>query len=282
VTTFPQYDTVPITVTSVDPESFFQGSAEFIGAVDRIFSTLPYAADPRKEMIRRHLIHGVAASVSRIRQILAYLERDLSTLRILEVGCGSGMGSAAFSRLGVRQAVGFDLGRDTLGLNLARLRTYGRGTIIDFVQANGYHIPLAENAVDLCWCSFVVEHMSQPGRLFREIYRVLVPAGMVYVSTNNRLWPVEPHSGTLWTSWLPAPLAERYARWRQRWPIWESWHVYPPTYWQLRRWAADAGFQVVASTHQLVGARYQRLLQKLPWLRAFEAAFPNLYLLLKK
>jgi ubiquinone/menaquinone biosynthesis C-methylase UbiE len=269
-------------VTSSDLKSSFQESAEFVSTVKRIFSTSPYATDPRKEMIQRHLINGVAASASRIRLVLPYLKKDLGNLRILDVGCGSGMGSAAFSRLGVREIIGFDPGRDTLGLNLARLRTYGSQASVSLVQASGYHIPLAGESVDLCWCSFVVEHVPQPGRLFRELYRVLVPSGVVYISTNNRLWPVEPHSGTLWTSWLPVPLAEKYARWRQRWPEWESWHVYPPTYWQLHRWAADAGFRVVASTYQLVSERFRKHLQKLPWLSTFEAFFPNLYLLSRK
>ena len=233
-------------------------------------------------MIQRHLINGVAVSVARIRQILPYLGKDLGGLRVLDVGCGSGMGSAAFSRLGVREVIGFDPGRDALGLGLARLRTYGRQAAVCFVQADGYRIPLGEACVDLCWCSFVVEHVPQPGRLFKEMYRVLAPAGLAYVSTNNRLWPVEPHSGTWWTSWLPVPLAERYARWRRRWPEWESCHVYSPTHWHLHRWAAGAGFRRVASTYQLIGERSQRLLRKLPWLRAFEALFPNLYLLLRK
>lgn len=229
-----------------------------------------------------HLLTGRSSSRQRIQQLLPFLNRSVVETRVLDAGCGSGMATAAFSELGFKNVVGFDLGLEPIGLPIARLRRHQNQATVHFIQANGYHIPLADCSVDLCWCSFVIEHVPDPPRLLRETFRVLSPEGILYLSTNNRLWPFEPHSGLLMATWLPTLLAERYARWRKRWPKWEAWDVFPRTHWQLERWSDSAGFTTLARTHSLVGPRARHYLRRFPLLRHCDLLFPNLYLILRK
>jgi SAM-dependent methyltransferase len=265
------------------PEQFNHSeSSDFLAKVDEIFGAPPYNSDPRKEMMYAHIVNGRSSSKTRIQQILPYLSKPASETRVLDTGCGSGMASAAFSELGFQSIFGIDLGEEPIGLPIAHLRNYGHETSVNFIQANGYCIPFSDKSFDLCWCSFVVEHIPEPDKLFREIFRVLAPNGIFYISTNNRLWPIEPHSGTMWASWLPTHWAEKYARWRQHWPKHVFWDVYLPTYWQLNRWAAEAGFGIIASTPDLIGAKSQHVLKKVPFVHHLAFLFPNLYLILKK
>lgn len=49
-------------------------------------------------------------------------------------------------------------------------------------------IPLPESSVDLAACKFVLEHMDEPGRLLREVRRVLRPGGHLVIMTPNVLY----------------------------------------------------------------------------------------------
>ncbi len=39
----------------------------------------------------------------------------------------------------------------------------------------------------------VLEHLSDPAETLKEIRRVLKPGGSLYLTTPNRLWPLEQH-----------------------------------------------------------------------------------------
>lgn len=248
--------------------------------IKKLFQTEPYIHDPRKDMIQKHLLNGVESLSSRIKKILPFLPAQLDDLFVVDFGCGSGMATKALSEMGVKNIVGFDLDFNPVGLGLARQRQFR--TPVLFFQGNGHNIPLPDNSVDFYWVGFVVEHIPSPQNIFCEMYRTLKPGGIIYVSTNNKFWPIEPHSGTVFTGWMPRKLAEKYVRWRNKWPEWEEWHVYLPSRRQLHRWALSAGFDILASTYQLVGEPYSNYFRKIPLAAWLENFLPNLYLLLRK
>jgi SAM-dependent methyltransferase len=71
---------------------------------------------------------------------------------------------------------------------------------IPFLQLNLYTLPFKNSSIDLILLRFIVEHLYDPGSAFREIKRVLNPAGLVVILTTNldspliRLPKVLPYS----------------------------------------------------------------------------------------
>ncbi len=63
--------------------------------------------------------------------------------------------------------------------------SYSRTT---FVQADGNHLPFADNSIDHLICSEVLEHIPEYIGFLREIKRVLKPGGSLSVSV-PRFWP---------------------------------------------------------------------------------------------
>lgn len=80
------------------------------------------------------------------------------------------------------------------------------------VQYNGGTFPFADASFDVCWSNAVIEHVG--GRkeqllFLKEICRV---ARRAFITTPNRLFPVEVHTRTPLLHFLPQPLFERYLR----------------------------------------------------------------------
>ena len=122
---------------------------------------------------------------------------------VLDLGCGAGGVMELFHQR-VRLPVGADR-------HLPSLR-HNRVPSMQRVLSDADALPFAASRFDLVVCSWVIEHVRQPDRLFAEVSRVLRPAGHLvfltpnaasYVARINRLAP----------AWAQAPLVRLlYAR----------------------------------------------------------------------
>jgi SAM-dependent methyltransferase len=187
---------------------------------------------------------------------LVETERDLlrrcirrPATRVLEAGCGrrsSRADSLALPELGVEEVVGVDLdveaGRANPGLD-------------EFVAADlCSRLPFGDEAFDLVYASFVVEHMDDPQAAFRE-WRRLVRDGAVLVSTPNMANPLMRLAAVV-------PERARIAL-KRLGPGVEARDVFPARYrantvTTLRQAAAGAGFALaevhyVATLHRYAG-----------------------------
>ncbi len=115
----------------------------------------------------------------RERAILKSLKKvkiDLSKSKVLEVGCGNGHILQRFLEFGAKEAVGVDLMEN-------RLR-YGkeRYTSIQFLQADGAHLPLLNEQFDLVMqftCMSSILNFQMREQLAQEMWRVLRPGGTI-------------------------------------------------------------------------------------------------------
>lgn len=99
---------------------------------------------------------------------------DVSGKRVLDFGCGHGMASVVLARHGAR-VTAFDL---SLGyLSEACARAEANGVHIDFVQADGEHLPFADGSFDGIWGNAVLHHLDLH-RTGAELQRVLRPRGL--------------------------------------------------------------------------------------------------------
>lgn len=100
--------------------------------------------------------------------------------RVLDLGCGRG---GVLEQLG--PAVDYPVGLDPDHRSLVEHR------LADLPRAAALSdaIPLRDACVDLVLCSWVLEHLADPARSFREIGRVLRPGGKFIFITPNGLSP---------------------------------------------------------------------------------------------
>ena len=77
------------------------------------------------------------------------------------------------------------------------------------VVADGRRLPFADGEFDVAFSNAVVEHVgpaTDQRRFVEELCRV---AGCVFVTTPNRLFPLEVHTLVPLAHWLPRPAADR-------------------------------------------------------------------------
>ncbi|MBL8746604.1 MAG: methyltransferase domain-containing protein [Phycisphaerae bacterium] len=104
---------------------------------------------------------------------------------ILEVGSGLGVLAAEVARSAPSARV---VGLEYSAEQLARVpRGDGAPGNLSFQQGDAHALPFADGAFDVVYCRFVLEHVTDPGRVLREMHRVLVPGGRAFVQENNIL-----------------------------------------------------------------------------------------------
>jgi SAM-dependent methyltransferase len=132
--------------------------------------------------------------------------------RVLDVGCGVGMYTAAFLRetphvWGVE--IEFERALE------ARERAAG------VAQSPGERLPFPDDTFDVVFSHEVLEHVADDRACAAEMARVTRPGGRIVVFVPNRLYPFETH-GVFWrgryhfgnaplVNWLPTPLRDRLA-----------------------------------------------------------------------
>ena len=150
---------------------------------------------------------------------------NLPGQRVLDVGCGVGMYTAAFLR-------------ETpcvFGVEVERERALeARGRAAGVVQAPGEGLPFPDATFDVVFSHEVLEHVADDRACVAEMVRVTRrpeadvppgaegrPGGRILVFVPNRLYPFETH-GVFWrgryrfgnvplVNWLPTPLRNRLA-----------------------------------------------------------------------
>jgi len=98
--------------------------------------------------------------------------------RVLDLGCGRG---GVVERLHPR--AGFVAGLDPDVMSLREHRAPALALACGLAEA----LPYADSIFDLVCCSWVLEHLSDPDRVFAEVGRVLTPGGhFVFLTPNAR------------------------------------------------------------------------------------------------
>lgn len=102
--------------------------------------------------------------------------------KILDMGCGPGIYLSQVARLEEtkdRSLMGMDISPDFI--TYARFSHPG----IDWKNGSIYDTGLEAESVDVVHCSLVFIHLMNPFRALKEIYRILAPGGIFYISDVN-------------------------------------------------------------------------------------------------
>lgn len=159
--------------------------------------------------------HAVTDAASRrpkalkIEQLLRLGERP-GPLRLLEVGCGSGLIAHYFAT------------HPTLRCAVSAVDVHDNRQIregYDYQPVQGVQLPFESGSFDAVISNHVIEHVGDAAdqiEHLKEIRRVLKADGVAYLAVPNRWMLKEPHYQLNFLSWLPRRLRSPYLRWRGR------------------------------------------------------------------
>ena len=136
----------------------------------------------------------------------------LAGRRVLDVGCGVGMYTAAFLRE-TPHVFGVEIEHERA--REARDRAAG------VTQSRGERLPFPDGAFDVVFSHEVLEHVGDDRACVAEMARVTRAGGHIVIFAPNRLYPFETH-GIFWrgryrfgnaplVNWLPTALRDRLA-----------------------------------------------------------------------
>lgn len=131
---------------------------------------------------------------------------DLSSRRVLDVGCGTGATTAVLAmRAGA--VIALDVDERSVRICRRRMEEHGLTDRVRTICAHLEDVAHEVGPVDFVLLNAVVEHvpLSQRGRRQRLLctaFDLLTPGGHLYINeTPNRLWPIDHHTTGLW--WIP-------------------------------------------------------------------------------
>jgi SAM-dependent methyltransferase len=127
--------------------------------------------------------------------LLAAARRHRPSGRLLDVGCGTGLlvkmaGEAGYDAWGVEISARLSRhAREVLGLNVIHSDLAGAG--------------FPDGHFDVVVLSHVLEHLTDPEHVFRDIRRVLAPGGVAIVEVPNMAGLQVPLMREMWSGWMP-------------------------------------------------------------------------------
>ena len=102
---------------------------------------------------------------------------------VLDAACGTGYGAALLAET-AQSVVGVDIARDAV----AYARRHFGSPKIRYAQADCLALPFPAARFDLIVAFEIIEHLENPAAFLAELRRVLSPAGLLILSTPNRLY----------------------------------------------------------------------------------------------
>lgn len=142
-------------------------------------------------------------------RIVADCRRDGQILQVADIGCGAGTQSMMWAELGHR-VHGLDVNQPLI--ELAKERSVRAGYTIDFQAGAASELPWPDASMDVCLVPELLEHVAEWKRCLEEFARILRPGGILFLTTTNKLCPVQNEFNLPLYSWYPAPLKRRFER----------------------------------------------------------------------
>lgn len=165
-----------------------------------------YYSEIRPQM--HDLLSRKQKGVRIVKTLEAFIGKDaVKNGKLLDIGSSTGIIDSVLSG-SFGEVWGIDI--DKVGIVFA-IKNF-RKKNLHFEVGNALKLRFKNDSFDIVICTHVYEHVSDPKKLFNEIYRVLKPGGICYLAAINALWPIEPHYNLLFLSWLPKNIANIYVK----------------------------------------------------------------------
>jgi|SRR5689334_3004474 SAM-dependent methyltransferase len=149
----------------------------------------------KAEHLRGHedeVIGAMMRSSRRVREILEAFQPIEAGARVIEVGSGA---HGLIFYFGSQHGIGVD----PLAVSYRNLFPRWQSSA-PTVAAVGESLPFADLSFDIVICDNVVDHAESPGKIVRELVRILVPGGLLYFTVNVH-HPVYAVAAGVHSSW---------------------------------------------------------------------------------
>lgn len=130
-------------------------------------------------------------------------------LQVADIGCGAGTQSILWASRG-HKVYGIDVNESLIELAIERTRALGLEA--EYRVATATALPWADRSMDVCLVPELLEHVVEWGECLNEVVRVLAPGGVLVLTTNNKLCPIQYEFNLPLYSWYPARLKRHYER----------------------------------------------------------------------
>ena len=123
----------------------------------------------------------------RLRDLSIFSLGDIKNKRILDIGCGYGLYSLTFLKLGAKEVCGQDILEEVVKINAKKCKKEGFDNFVGKV-GDCTNLQFEESTFDLIFSGDVFEHISdiQKENFINEAYRVLKPGGLFTIKTPNK------------------------------------------------------------------------------------------------
>ena len=104
-----------------------------------------------------------------------HLLGDISGMRVVDFGCGSGANTVLLAGRGAH-VWGIDISEDLLRIAQRRLAASGRGGGATFIAGSAHDMPFPDESIDVVFGMAILHHLDLE-KVSREVRRVLRPGG---------------------------------------------------------------------------------------------------------
>lgn len=134
---------------------------------------------------------------------------DLLKNKILDLGSGLGAVLVEITKRG-GNVVGIETSDEFIGITKTRAKE--AGVTVNVTKGMGETLPFGDAEFDFVNMTEVIEHVIDPEKVLKEVYRVLRPGGQVYMSVPNRFAFRDHHYDLILVNWLPRSFAQTFIK----------------------------------------------------------------------
>jgi ubiquinone/menaquinone biosynthesis C-methylase UbiE len=144
--------------------------------------------------------------------VLRIVEKEkkiVAALEVLDIGCGAGTQSILWAEAG-HHVHAVDVNQPLL--ELGKQRAHVAGHDIEFRLGSALELPWPEESMDVCLVIELLEHVKEWEACLNECARVLRPGGVLFVTTSNKLCPIQQEFNLPFYSWYPVFIKHFFER----------------------------------------------------------------------
>ena len=132
---------------------------------------------------------------------------DLAKRRILDLGSGRGYFLVEAATRGF-QIEGLELFSEYI--EKTHVRAKKAGVSVTVTKGRGEELPFAAAQFDFINMAELIEHVADPKKVLQEVFRVLSPGGMAYMSVPSRFGMKDPHFHLYGVNWMPRAWSDAF------------------------------------------------------------------------